>query len=359
MRIIQVINDFGLDRGGAERLARGLHHDLLKDGIDAHMVALQSCDYGSLPNSHSLGFRSARDPRALPALARHLRALSHPRTLVHAHLFPTTALVSTLDRLRMLHAPCTMTEHNTWNRRRDRAAGRALDRMIYARFSRIAAISEQTQDALLSAHPQLSGRTQVITNGATLRFGAPIRRTVPQTPTIVSVARLAPAKNIGTAIDALAGLIDRPWQYVIAGDGPERNALERQVHEVGLTSRIRFAGHVQDVGPLLREADIFLMPSKWEGFGLAAVEAMNASLPIVASDVPGLREVVAPTGCPLVEPQDPASIAAALRRLLDDPSARKTMGMAGFKRAALYDRRRMKHGYVALWQDILAERRRR
>ena len=81
---------------------------------------------------------------------------------------------------------------------------------------------------------------------------------------------------------------------------------------LGLEGKVRFLGHVDDVRGLLKKADIFLIPSRWEGFGLAAVEAMNAGLPVIASDVAGLREIVGrtpPSGL-LVNPEKPGEIAA-------------------------------------------------
>jgi glycosyltransferase involved in cell wall biosynthesis len=356
MRIIQTINHAGSDRGGAERLARGLHEDLLAMGQDARLIALETCDLEGLENAQSLGFKSPRDPRAplalRGALGRHLR----PGDVVHAHLFPTTLYVSVLKQLGQLRTASAMTEHSTWNRRRDRAWGRALDRMIYGGFDQIAAISEQTAAELLKARPECAGRIHVATNGTQLLFDrVPTRATSGAPPLVLSLGRLARPKNYHTALEAMALLKYRPWRYYIAGSGPDEPALRTQVGVLGLEDRVKFLGHVDDIRPLLEASDLFLMPSLWEGFGLAAVEAMNAGLPVIASDVPGLREVVAPTGAPLVSPEDPQALAGAITHLLDDPEQRAKLGARGHEQARRYGRDRMARDYLAMWQDMAAQ----
>ena len=353
MRVVQVINSFGLDRGGAERLARGLHSDLLDLGADAHIIALEPCATDGLKNARSLGIANPRDPRAAIRLARALGSLATPDSVVHGHLFPTILHLTMLRRAGRIAAPCTMTEHNTWNKRRDSWLWRRLDRAIYSQFDRIAAISTQTRDALTTAHPQVAAKTVTVRNGAALRFVTPPERPDTSTPpTILTVARLARAKKIETALAALHQIADRPWSYVVAGDGALRPVLEARANELGIADRVTFLGNVTDVTELLRSADIFLLPSLWEGFGLAAVEAMNAALPVVASDVPGLSDIVAPAGNPVIAPDDVQGFAQALGRLIDAPAQRSQLGLAGFEAAKAYDKVGMARDYLAMWRDL-------
>uniref|UniRef100_UPI0035641CD7 glycosyltransferase n=1 Tax=Sulfitobacter sp. TaxID=1903071 RepID=UPI0035641CD7 len=226
MRVVQVINHSGTDFGGAERLATTLHQDLLDAGVDAHILAIGACEVGDIPKSDSLGFGSVRDPRVTLRLRAALRDLARPSTIVHAHLFPATLHVSALRQTGQLDTPCSMTEHSTWNRRREHVALRGLDRMVYRGFERIAAISTQTQEALLSTYPALRPRTEIIRNGATLRFATPPEHNSDQIPCILTVARLAPVKNIANALRALAKLTDRPWRYVVAGGGEDEGKLK-------------------------------------------------------------------------------------------------------------------------------------
>jgi glycosyltransferase involved in cell wall biosynthesis len=115
----------------------------------------------------------------------------------------------------------------------------------------------------------------------------------------------------------------------IAGEGSLRAALESRVNQLGLDAHVRLTGHLADPRELLWALDIFAMPSLKEGLGVAALEAMACGLPVVASDVGGLREAVEPgrTGL-LVTPGEPGALAAALRQLGDAPQRRIAMGEA-------------------------------
>lgn len=353
MRVVQIINHFGLDRGGAERLAFLLHCDLLECGVDAHLLALEPCLAGDALQAKSLGFASPRDPRALIRLRRELRLLAGPGTVIHAHLFPATLYVAALRRMGLLREPCSMTEHSTWNRRRRHPFLRQLDNSIYGCFNRIVAVSDQTRGSLLDSYPTLKKRTQTILNGTELHFAQqPERIYDPEEPCFLSLARLARPKNLDTVLQALARLKERPWRYVIAGQGPDSAILQQQTQNLGIADKVEFLGQVRDVKPLLRSADIFLMPSRWEGFGLAAVEAMNAGLPVVASTAPGLREVVCPAGNPTVDPDDIASLTNAITNLLDDPAKRARLGAAGFSHAGQYDKLYMTRRYLSFWSDM-------
>ena len=360
MRVIQIINHAGPGFGGAELLAARLHADLRSAGVDARLLALGPCRCDGPAGAESLDARHLLDPRTLRRLDGWLRPRLRPGDLVHAHLFPTSLHVGLLRRSGRIRVPCVFTEHNTWNRRRDLALGRWLDRRIYRGFDRVFAISPATEAALLTTLPMLRGRTEVVTNGTLLRFTAPPDRSAAALPLILSVGRLDAAKNHAAALRALARLGDRPFRYAILGDGPERGALEALAHELGLAGRVQMPGHVADIEPWLRAAEILLMPSLWEGFGLAAVEAMNAALPVVAGDVAGLADIVAPNGSDapgaaglLVPPRDTAAIAHALGRLLDDPALRRALGRAGFARAPEYGKDRMTERYIAAYRAVL------
>jgi len=170
MRVVQVINSFGYGSGGAERLAQDLHVDLLAAGIDAHLVGLEACEIAGLRNAVSLGFSSPYNPGVLLALRKYLGKLTPRPDVIHAHLFPTSACVSGLKKMGGIPCPVVFTEHNTSNRRREKAIFKPIDGAIYSAFKNIYCISDGTKDALLAAYPQLAGKTEVIENGATLRF---------------------------------------------------------------------------------------------------------------------------------------------------------------------------------------------
>jgi glycosyltransferase involved in cell wall biosynthesis len=165
---------------------------------------------------------------------------------------------------------------------------------------------------------------------------------VPQQPD-VSVPSVAP-KIIGTAgrlvrlkgieylLRAVAALQPEFPDLVleVAGSGPEQEALTRQAQALGLSGRVRFLGWVKELGPVLARWGVFVLPSLEEAFPMAALEAMAAGLPVVASAVGGIPELVEDgrTGY-LVPPGDPAALADCLRVLLLDPEQQRVLGAAG------------------------------
>jgi len=154
---------------------------------------------------------------------------------------------------------------------------------------------------------------------------------------LLALAALVQRKALDVLLDAVAalavrGLRPRVW---IAGDGPERGALEAQAARLGLGGQVGFLGQRDDVGDLLAAADVVVLPSRREGLGVAALEAMAAARPVVASAVGGLGDAVVEgrTGL-LVPPNDAAALAMALERVLRDDALRARLGAAGPARIA-------------------------
>ncbi|MCM0081378.1 glycosyltransferase family 4 protein [Geomonas sp. Red32] len=160
-------------------------------------------------------------------------------------------------------------------------------------------------------------------------------------PVIAVVGRLRWEKGQGVAIAALAEVArEYPTATLLMiGEGPDREALERQAQELGVANRIVWRGRL-DSGQLFRllgGVDLLVVPSLFEGFGLAAAEGMAAGLPVVASGVDGLAEVVedGETGL-LVPPNDSRALAGAIASLLADPARRLQMGERALSRVGSF-----------------------
>ncbi|HET8721097.1 MAG TPA: glycosyltransferase [Nitrospira sp.] len=154
-------------------------------------------------------------------------------------------------------------------------------------------------------------------------------------PTVGTVCRLVePKKGISVLLRAIAALkeqnSDPQCQLLIVGDGPARPALEALSRQLGLSDRTVFAGARRDVARILPLLDLFVLPSLYEGFGIAILEAMAAGKPVVASAVGGIPEfvVAGETGL-LVEPGNAAALGEAIESLVRDPAAATRMGMRG------------------------------
>lgn len=161
--------------------------------------------------------------------------------------------------------------------------------------------------------------------------------TRPEARTLLFVGRLEPNKGVWELLALFETLAPRfpKLRLRLVGDGPERPAMERQLTTAGLTERVQIVGAVAPERVLreLRAADLFVFPSHYESWGLALVEAMAAGVPVVASDVPGSREVTGAAAC-LVPLGQPAAWVAATERLIADPAARGRLSLAGRERAA-------------------------
>ena len=171
---------------------------------------------------------------------------------------------------------------------------------------------------------------------------------LPDGPLVVAIARLVPQKGVDVAVRALAGL---DATLVVLGEGPERSRLEALAREQGV--RLLLPGRVPDVAAVLRRADVLVHPARWEGFGLALLEAMHCSLPVVATRVSSIPEIVADgeTGV-LVPPDDPGSLHDALARVLGDAPLRARLGAAGRERALTeFSVERMARRTLAVYEE--------
>lgn len=186
-----------------------------------------------------------------------------------------------------------------------------------------------------------------------------------ETPLIGIIARLAPIKDHATFLEAASELRKShpDIRFLIVGDGERRSHLEQQAHALGLSDCIHFVGWQRDLEPIYADLDLVVLSSLNEGTPLSLIEAMAAGLPVVATKVGGVPDLVADgkTGL-LVPPKDPMAMSRAVDTLLGDANRRRQMGRMGrdavyplYSNAALIDR--MHRLYSALLQASLATRR--
>jgi glycosyltransferase involved in cell wall biosynthesis len=175
-------------------------------------------------------------------------------------------------------------------------------------------------------------------------------------PVLLAACALVARKGIDVLLDALAtvGGAGVPVTTWIAGGGPQAHALRAQAARLGL-ERVRFLGRRDDIADLLAGCDVFVLPARHEGLGVAALEAMAAGRPVVASAVGGLADAVIDGGTGvLVPPDDAAALAAALRELLTDRALRARLGSAGPARiAGRFSADQMVTTYEQLYEEIV------
>ena len=330
MRVVHVHRMRGI--GGSERHLLTLLPALAERGIEPVFVGLDdpawdpSDFYGAL-QVPSLRLRAPRDvdPLLLARLVRSLRA-----EVVHTHLVHADVYGGIAAKLR--GARLVSTKHNDDPFRT--GAFRFVERGLAHLADRIVTITDSLRVFTIERVGVPAVKVETIHYGMDEPpepWGVNPPDEVPDgARVLVAIARLAPQKGIDVAVRALTTLPE-DTVLVVLGEGPERVPLEALAQELGVASRFFLPGRVPDVSAWLRRATVLVHPARWEGFGLGVLEAMLAGLPVVASGVSSLPELVVDgeTGV-LVRPDDPSALALGVARALDEAPR---LGAAGRERA--------------------------
>jgi len=340
LRVCQLITE--LRAGGAERCVHELATRLDRGRFDVMVAALRG---GRIADDLTrigvkvtvLGMRRKWDLWRLPAL---VRLLARERIdLLHTHLFhadlagrPAARMAAVPHLVHTVHT--AEGRFRPWRFAFARAAAGCCDRIV--------CVSRAVRDfhARRSGLPR--GGYTVIPNGvdagAFARDEAARDRLRGQwgiagdEVLFAFVGKLRHEKGLDVLLAAMDLLAARGGgiRLVVAGDGPGQAAAQRFLDDRDAGRATKMLGFTRDVAGVLSAADAMVVPSRWEGFGLSAVEAMACGLPVIASGVGGLRELVADgrTGL-LVPPEDPQSLADAIERLAGDQALRTRLGAAG------------------------------
>ncbi len=307
-KLIQIISSS--KGGGAELLVRELHKIYLSQNLDVQTIYLIGSSEGLGKNESVLGV-NPRSPINIFRIRKILKQLSRnakAHLTVHVHL-TWPFLYVTLASLGLSNIKLIYTEHNTTNKRRNIPLLWVLERLLYARFSRIICISQGVEKALANwVGSSIAKRLITIPNGSRIYSLGERPSLEGRLPRLVSIGSLSFRKNFATAISAIAQLQDEIDTYTIIGEGSERALLEQIIQSKQLGDKVSLRGWVDDIEAHLHTADIQLIPSLWEGFGLVAVEGMSTGLPVVASNVDGLREVLDATNPSVTLVNEPESV---------------------------------------------------
>ncbi len=224
-------------------------------------------------------------------------------------------------------------------------------------------VSEAMRDGLRLRYPRWADRISFVPNGVSVESVAK-RPVLRSSPRLLTVGSLIGRKRIETLLQAVALLQDGLGGTLrVVGDGPELDKLQRMANRLGIGLRVDFAGAVSpnDIERHLHEADIFLFASESEGRPNAILEAMAAEMPIVATDIPGVRELVGEDGGLLFPVGDARALARCVETLLADPVAARSMGCRAGRRiregGLTWDA--AARSYVALYQDAMKHTGRR
>jgi len=352
VRVVHVHRIAGI--GGSERHVLTLLPALAAAGVEASFVGL---DGGGDPKPFYAELERTGIPyRVAPVRALRRAIASFEPDLVHTHLVHADVLGAVAAGRK----PLVSTKHNDDPFRA--GAFRFLERTLTRRAGAVITITEALarfqvdrvglpREKLTVVHYGLDALPPAWAGNPPLALAASAR-------VLLGLGRLVPQKGYDVALRAFASVRERHPDVVlvIAGEGPERTELERLGRELGLGESVQFPGRAGDVAAWLQRAEVLVHPARWEGFGLVLLEAMLASLPIVATRVSAIPEIVADgkTGL-LVPAEDPVALADALAQVLDAPALARRLAEAALAKARRdFSVERMANATAEVYREALS-----
>lgn len=353
--------------GGAEMHLLQLLRDLPKDEFEitlcffkeeAHEARSLVDDFRSAGvTTIDLGLRGKIGPASIYRLWRSVRGIRPD--VIHTHLYRADIAGGWIGRLHRTIVVASI--HNLDLETKYRRIRRlVLD--VYKRANRVVAISEAVRIQLLD-DGLAPDRVTTIHYGLDTAAWPEVKRSgLSSDPVSLGcVGRLSHQKGYDVLLDALslARANMPPFRLTIVGHDDEgiRPELVRRAEELELSESIHFRGFGDDIPSEMADFDVFLLPSRWEGFGLVLLEAMASKLPVIASDAGPVREIVVDgvTGL-LVPPGDAGALAEALVKVASDPGIRTEMGKAGYDRLVCHFTNAVTaHRHVDLYRSLTGD----
>jgi glycosyltransferase involved in cell wall biosynthesis len=353
-----------LAAGGSERVISLLVNHWAAQGRDVTLISFDTRDtppffpIDQRVDLRQLGLASGQQHKlaSLMQMTRRVRIL---RTIFREKKpdlilsFLTKINVLTMIASRGLKIPVIVSERNNPQRQGFARIWVLLRNLLYPSAARLVAMTKRAIDAIPA---NIRPVTSVIPNPVVLPEGWQVRR---GSKRLVAVGRLVEQKGFDLLIEAFSRIAKElpDWRLVIWGEGPLRMDLERQRDKLGLGSRVSLPGVTTRPGLWVEDADVFVLSSRFEGWGIALTEAMAAGLPAVSFDCPfGPAEMIT-SGVDgiLVPPEDVSALAEVLRTVMSDAAMRERLGNAGRESS----RRFQAANVLAAWDDVVAETCRR
>jgi glycosyltransferase involved in cell wall biosynthesis len=359
LRVLHVIDS--LIQAGAEALVKDMVPRMRSAGVDVSVAVLTELDSPferELRENNIPFLPTVRGGIYSPAHVLSLKRHVHKFDVIQVCLFPAQLFTPLAIMLAQSKVPLVLSEQTTQHRRRKMWL-HPLETWMYSRYTAIACASEGIATSLKAWVPGVENKITVIPNGIDVqafeqakpgsRASAGINN---GNCVLLYVASLQPRKDHSNLLHAMTQISDA--DLMLVGDGELRPQLERLAETLGVARRVHFLGRRKDVAELLKMADIYVHPPAIEGFGIAAAEAMAAGKPIVASNVPGLAQVVGDAGI-LVPPGDPAKLAQEVCMLMNSPERRQQLSRTAVERGRQFSIEKTVAAYIDLYRSVLSK----
>lgn len=289
--------------------------------------------------------------------------------ILHLHIWNPASCRYGFAAGKSTHTPIITTEHDPFKLEKLKTI---IKKWSLNLTRTVVAVSAENAKLIKQLYPEFKSKVEVIKNGIDkvwwqsqlLRFTELDRRSIKEslfqakedTLVIISIAELHERKGLKYLVEAMKEVAEKfpNTKLVIVGEGGERNNLEDQIKNLKLEENVILVGRQKEIPQLLSSSDIFALPSQREAFGFVNLEAMITALPIVATKVGGIPEVVedGKTGI-LVNPAAPHELAKALLKLIESTDLRTKIAQAGFERVIkFFDAKIMAEQYEKLYSEI-------
>lgn len=352
LRVLTVIGP--LVTGGAEKLLIEYLPILKKKGINTDLAILSS-NYSPFieilrkQNIKIIQFNRKNPYNPLSIFK--LRNLIKKYDIVHAHLTP--AQVQCRIASVGLNINLITTEHSTTNRRSGYFWGRLFDIWLYNKYKSIIACSNEVKSSL-DKQIRTSRKIKIINNGIVLNKyenASPIITSSKKDVfTVIMVGRLKFPKDQETIIKAI-NILPENFEFIIVGDGPNKERLLNLIKVLGLEKRIRMVGNQENVEEWLKSTDLYIHASHYEGLPLSIIEAMAAGLPIVASDVKGIRNLVKDNGV-LFQDANYKELADIILDIYNHPTKKQLLISQSKQMVSNFDINLMVDEYINTYKNI-------
>lgn len=354
MKIVQVMPDFGL--AGAETMVENLSCGLAAEGCDVLVISffdLHTAITERIENRgikiKYLGKKRGFDPSIISKMRKIIKAYQPDVIHTHRYVLPYAFLASMGFKAKRVH-----TVHNVAQKEQTKV-GKNINRVLFRYFNVVpVALSKEIQRTIQEVYGLPDNRIPVVFNGIDLsRCIIKESYARKDTFTVLHIGRFMDVKNHELLLRSFARFKGQhsDARLQLLGDGELKENMMQLAGQLNITDAVEFAGLQSNVYPWLHNADVFILPSKFEGMPMTLIEAMGTGLPIIASNVGGIPDMLSSQKeALLIEPKE-EKIIEALEMVYSDAKKREYWGRNALQRSSLFSSQAMARKYLQLYSS--------
>ena len=354
MKIVQVMPDFGL--AGAETMVENLSCGLAAEGCDVLVISffdLHTAITERIENRgikiKYLGKKRGFDPSIISKMRKIIKAYQPDVIHTHRYVLPYAFLASMGFKAKRVH-----TVHSVAQKEQTKV-GKNINRVLFRYFNVVpVALSKEIQRTIQEVYGLPDNRIPVVFNGIDLsRCIVKESYARKDTFTVLHIGRFMDVKNHELLLRSFARFKGQhsDARLQLQGDGELKENMMQLAGQLNITDAVEFAGLQSNVYPWLHNADVFILPSKFEGMPMTLIEAMGTGLPIIASNVGGIPDMLSSQKeALLIEPKE-EKIIEALEMVYSDAKKREYWGRNALQRSSLFSSQAMARKYLQLYSS--------